>query len=322
MPNSSSLLSTMHFRKLDKWYVEYYLNSRELTSKYEMVKLRTLITPVKRRIKKKDYNGVLPVVSKIVFKTGVIVFRKENKTGMDLLHVKQGDLLVSSINFHQGAVALNTIGDFVCSTHYQTFIINDKKVIPMFLLSVLRSESFISMVSGLKANGIKNESGYDFIGNFEIPLPSIPEQETILKAYYDTLSEAKKNKQAGDDFGANLLYDIQSRVSDLRKENLKLAENTSIIQRVSFTETRRWEVGYILKDGRLEKIHTSFKYPGHSIDELQTESLFGLSVKASVDKKKDMIPVLRMSNVVNGELDFSELKYLPEICAITKKEPQ
>lgn len=322
MPNSSSLLSTMHFRKLDKWYVEYYLNSRELTSKYEMVKLGTLITPVKRRIKKKDYNGVLPVVSKIVFKTGVIVFRKENKTGMDLLHVKQGDLLVSSINFHQGAVALNTIGDFVCSTHYQTFIINDKKVIPMFLLSVLRSDSFISMVSGLKANGIKNESGYDFIGNFEIPLPSIPEQETILKAYYDTLSEAKKNKQAGDDFGANLLYDIQSRVSDLRKENLKLAENTSIIQRVSFTETRRWEVGYILKEGRLEKIHTSFKYPGHSIDELQTESLFGLSVKASVDKKKDMIPVLRMSNVVNGELDFSELKYLPEKCAITKKEPQ
>ena len=60
---------------------------------------------------------------------------------------------------------------------------------------------------------------------------------------------------------------------------------------------------------------------GH-IDELQTESLFGLSVKASVDKKKDMIPVLRMSNVVNGELDFSELKYLPEKCAITKKEPQ
>ena len=35
-----------------------------------------------------------------------------------------------------------------------------------------------------------------------------------------------------------------------------------------------------------------------------------------------MIPVLRMSNVVNGELDFSELKYLPEKCAITKKEPQ
>ena len=76
MASSSSLLSTMHFCKLDKWYVEYYLNSKELTSKYEMIKLGTLITPIKRRIKKKDYDGLLPVVSKIVFKTGVIVFRK------------------------------------------------------------------------------------------------------------------------------------------------------------------------------------------------------------------------------------------------------
>ena len=41
MPNLSSLINNVHFRKLDKWYVEYYLNSRELI-KYEMVKLRTL----------------------------------------------------------------------------------------------------------------------------------------------------------------------------------------------------------------------------------------------------------------------------------------
>lgn len=58
-----------------------------------------------------------------------------------------------------------------------------------------------------------------------------------------------------------------------------------------------------------------------SIHELQTESLFGLSVKASLEQKKEMIPVLRMSNVVNGEIDYSELKYLPLKCATTNKEP-
>ena len=84
MPNSSSLLSTMHFRKLDKWYVEYYLNSRELTSKYEMVKLGTLITPVKRRIKKKDYNGVLPVVSKI----GLTVAPAAINTSCGIEHIR------------------------------------------------------------------------------------------------------------------------------------------------------------------------------------------------------------------------------------------
>ena len=65
----------------------------------------------------------------------------------------------------------------------------------------------------------------------------------------------------------------------------------------------------------------SFKYKSYSIHELQTESLFGLSVKASLEQKKEMIPVLRMSNVVNGEIDYSELKYLPLKCATTNKEP-
>lgn len=101
---------------------------------------------------------------------------------MDLLHVKRGDLLVSSINFHQGAVALNTIGEFVCSTHYQTFIIDEARVIPEYLLRVIRSSSFISVVAGIKANGIKNESGFDFIGGFEIPLPSIYRTEKNIKS--------------------------------------------------------------------------------------------------------------------------------------------
>lgn len=91
MDSSFSLLSTMRFCKLDKWYVEYYLNEKSLESDYDMVKISKLISPVKRRIRKNDYTGVLPIVSKIVFKTGAIVFGKENKTGMDLLLVNKGD---------------------------------------------------------------------------------------------------------------------------------------------------------------------------------------------------------------------------------------
>lgn len=74
MSNSIELLQTIPFCQLDKWYVEYYLNDKILSSKYHMQKLSKLIMPVKRRIKKKEYNGVLPIVSKIVFKTGEILF--------------------------------------------------------------------------------------------------------------------------------------------------------------------------------------------------------------------------------------------------------
>lgn len=289
--------------------------------KFNVQKLSTLITPVKRRIKKADYDGILPVVSKIVFKSGEIIFRKENKTGMDLLYIKKGDLLVSSINFHQGAVAINNIGDFVCSTHYQSFSIDTTSVVPEYLITVLRSKSFINMVAGLKANGIKNESGYDFIGGFGIPVPPIPEQQEILKAYHTTLAEAGDNIAKGDSFSDGLLSDIQSKVSTLKKQEHRIETLEAIMQIIPFAATRRWEVGYILKEGRLEDIYGSFKYKSYSIHELQTESLFGLSVKASLEQKKEMIPVLRMSNVVNGEIDYSELKYLPLKCATTNKEP-
>lgn len=322
MPDFTGLLQTTPFCRLDKWYVEYYLNSKNLDSTFKMQKLSTLIKPIKRRIKKAEYDGTLPVVSKIVFKTGEIIFRKERKTGMDLLYVKKGDLLVSSINFHQGAVALNDIGNFVCSTHYQTFSIDTEAVMPEYLLSVLRSARFISMVAGLKANGIKNESGYDFIGGFEIPVPSIPEQQEILKAYHATLAEADDNIARGNNFSDGLLLDIQSEVSDLKKqEPPKSSAAASIMQIIPFTSTRRWEVGYILKEGRLDNVYGSFKCKSYSINDLQTVSLFGLSVKASPTQKKGMIPVLRMSNVANGEIDYSELKYLPLKCAITDKEP-
>lgn len=320
--NNDSLLLTTRFRKLDKWYVEYFLNNKFLSSSYDMEFLKNLIKPVKRRIKKNDYDGVLPVVSKIVFKSGEIVFRKENKTGMDLLHVKQGDLLVSSINFHQGAVAYNNICDFVCSTHYQTFEINTSRIIPEYLILTLRSPRFVELVSGIKANGIKNESGYDFIGGFEIPLPLLTEQQKILDAYHSKLAEADENVKKGNNYSDGLLLSIQADVSDLKNEIKKDAVYSSILQIIPFTSTRRWEVGYIQKEGRLKTIYSSFKFQEYCINDLQNESLFGLSVKASLDKKKGMIPVLRMSNIINGELDFSELKYLPEDCASTVKEPQ
>ena len=321
MPDFTGLLQTTPFSRLDKWYVEYYLNSKNLDSSFKMQKLSTLIMPIKRRIKKAEYDGTLSVVSKIVFKTGEIIFRKERKTGMDLLYVKKGDLLVSSINFHQGAVALNDIGDFVCSTHYQTFSIDTEAVMPEYLLNVLRSARFISRVAGLKANGIKNESGYDFIGGFEIPVPSVPEQQEILTQYYATLAEADDNIEKGNSFSDGLLFDIQSEVSDLKKQEKDNRSGTSIIEKVPFSAVSRWEVAYILREGKLENVYSSFKYPVYSISQLQKESLFGLSIKASTTQEKGMIPMIRMSNIVDGEIDCSGMKYLPYKCAVTDQEP-
>lgn len=311
----------MPYKLFDKWYVEFYVNQKEYNSDYDMLLLRELIIPVKRVIKKDDYDGTLPIVSKIVFKTGKIIFRQENRTGMDLLYVNKGDLLVSSINFHQGAVALNNTGNFVCSTHYQTFKINNAKVIPEYLVLVLRMPQFIEMIAGIKANGIKNESGYDFIGSFRIPVPSISEQKKLLDEYSNLLNQSYLlNKKANMMFSKRLL-EVQSSVSSYAKKPSANRQEETLLNIVRFTSTDRWEVEYIYKEGIIDAIIDSFNYPSMSIGNLQKEFLFGLSVKASLEQKEGMIPVLRMSNIQNGELHYDELKYLPYDCAVTTKEP-
>lgn len=96
---------------------------------------------------------------------------------------------------------------------------------------------------------------------------------------------------------------------------------TNLVHTISFSDMNRWEVAYILKEGKLEKVYKSFKYPSYEISQLQKESLFGLSSKASLTQKDGMIPMLRMPNIVNGEIDCSQLKYLPKSSATTANEP-
>lgn len=185
-------LKIISFKEVSQWYVEHYMNESKVHSKYPLVPLRELIAPKKNIIKKVEYDGSLPIVEKIVFKTGKVVFREKKVTGMNLYSIQQGDLLISNINFHQGATALNTFGEIAASTHYQPYNINSNKVNPEFIVMVLRSSYFLSIISGKKAQGIKNESGYNFIGSFCIPLPTLKEQQKMVALYKTKIQDAEK----------------------------------------------------------------------------------------------------------------------------------
>ena len=315
------ILAAKKFSVFKDWNIDMILFSKELRSTFPLVKLETILTPRKEKIKPCDIPLDRKIVSKIRFSDGQMSF-KDRVIKNDMYKSQLNDLLVSNINFEKGAFAINVWGEIYASTDYTSYIIDTKKIIPAYLFFTLRCKIFMDYVASVKPKGMKTRARYDFIKNFKIPVPSVPEQQEILTQYHATLAEADDNIAKGDSFSDGLLLDIQSEVSDLKKqESKKTSATESIMQIIPFTSTRRWEVGYIQKEGRLDNVYGSFKYKSYSINDLQTESLFGLSVKASLDQKKGMIPVLRMSNVVNGEIDYSELKYLPLKCAVTDKQP-
>lgn len=147
---------------------------------YPLANLGKLIKEKKQRIRKNEYKNDIDIVDKISFSDGKIHLRKSRETGMDLCIAELNDLIVSKINFHQGAVAINSIGRICCSTHYSVYDINEDEIDPEYLLLVLRSPVFLNKVCGAKSEGIKNESGSEFISEFEFPLPPRELQQEIV----------------------------------------------------------------------------------------------------------------------------------------------
>ena len=324
MDNNIPLLITTHFSSIYQWDVKQFFFAK-IKSKYPIQKLGKHIVHQTTKVQLSDSPNeeftILGVSNKIGMFDANVEIGKRIKQKYHI--VKDNWIAYNPYRINVGSIGIKTPelkGEYI-SPAYVVFSCKDT-IIPEFLWLMMKSNFFNTLIKDSTTGSVRQTLHFEKLADIEAPVPSIDEQKNILSEYHKVLDEVEKNRQLGDDFEDNLLYYIQSSVSDLKKEDLKLTESNSIMQKVSFTATRRWEVGYIFKEGRLEKIYYSFKYPSYSIGQLQIESLFGLSVKASVDQKKDMIPVLRMSNVINGELDFSELKYLPEKCAVTNKEPQ
>jgi len=149
-------------------------------AKYEKEKLGNLMALKREILKLEDFNPDYRIVEKIRFKDGAMILRNDSETGIDLQFAEIGDLLISKINFHQGATAINNYGKVLTSLDYIVYEVERRKAIPSFVHLMVRDKSFIQYVNENKPGGIKGRSKPEFIESLEIPLPSLEEQEAIV----------------------------------------------------------------------------------------------------------------------------------------------
>lgn len=149
-------------------------------AKYEKEKLGNLMSLKREILKLEDFNPDYRIVEKIRFKDGAMILRNDSETGIDLQFAEIGDLLISKINFHQGATAINNYGKVLTSLDYLVYEVDRSKAIPEFVHLMVRDKSFIQYVNENKPGGIKGRSKPEFIETLEIPLPSLDEQNAIV----------------------------------------------------------------------------------------------------------------------------------------------
>ena len=324
MNNKSALLSAVPFSSFSQWDVKQFFFAKIL-SKYPVDKLGKHLIHQTEKIQLSDEPTkeftILGVSNKIgMFDAST---KKGSKINQKYHVVKDNWLTYNPYRINVGSIGIKTpnLKGHYISPAYVVFSCKDT-ILPEYLWLMMKSDFFNKLIKDSTTGSVRQTLHFEKLASIKAPVPSVPDQQKILDTYHSKLVEAEENIKKGDNYSDGLLLSIQADVSDLKNEIKKDAVYSSILQIIPFTSTRRWEVGYIQKEGYLETIYSSFKFQEYCINDLQNKPLFGLSVKASLDKKKGMIPVLRMSNIINGELDFSELKYLPEDCASTVKEPQ
>ncbi|MCV3472845.1 restriction endonuclease subunit S [Campylobacter sp. CNRCH_2014_2849] len=226
------------FKDLSRWDVGYFLGNHAIKTNFKLELLGKILFPRKEKITPNNYDGFTPIVAKIPFNSSTIEYRKEPKTKMDMYAVYKNDLLVSNINFHQGAIAIANKDKVYASTHYQPYIINDTMTMKEYLIIILQHKEFQNYVVTKKIKGIKTESNYKFIKDLQIPLPPLEIQkeivtklQTIKNKIKELQLEEEKNKK-----------DIEAYVYialGLKKPKETAKEK---IFTVSFKNLSRWDI--------------------------------------------------------------------------------
>lgn len=156
-----------------------------MKNSWQKVKLGEILT---ERTEKPDINtilsGEIPIVAKIGFDSGMIQLREQAQTKTNMILIKPGDLVISGINVEKGSVAIYSGENkkpAAATIHYSSYGIKKEKVDPAYLWYFLRCHVFKSILANNLPNGIKTEVKPKRFLPIEILLPSLDEQQRIVR---------------------------------------------------------------------------------------------------------------------------------------------
>lgn len=128
------------------------------------------ILTLRREVLPQDqYHGESDIIGKIRFADGKLFVREERTAETNLQWSEKDDLVISKINFHQGATTVNGIGRILASMDYLSYIVDRSLAHPRYLADLLRHPRFLAMLETNKPGGVKGRSQPDFIEMLAIP---------------------------------------------------------------------------------------------------------------------------------------------------------
>lgn len=298
------------FQLLENWSVQYLIESSFFYNPiYKLVKIGDFLRRSRNQIEIEDAKSYQRVTVKI---NNGGVFPRDVEVGKNIgtkhqYLVKEGQFLMSKIDARNGAFGIVTkeLEGAIVTNDFPVFDVKKEVINPEFLVLITTTKEFVLFAQSC-SSGTTNRQRIDVSAflNVKIPLPTLEEQNQIVEAYNKRIAEAERLEAEAKQLEAGIeeyLFDVLG-IKPLNKKS-----ESQRFQLTHFNIIERWAVDYLNKRIVSSKLLEG-KYPVSTLGKLIDSFQYGLSEKST--KEKSGIPMLRMNNIQNSELNIEVLKYI------------
>jgi type I restriction enzyme, S subunit len=293
------------FRDVVLWDVKRYA-SEKIKSDYPIVKLGLHIQEQSQKLKLYNFPeeefGILGVNNKI----GIFDAYKEKGANINQAYKRMEKhwLAYNPYRVNVGSIGMRTEQhehEFI-SPAYVVFSCK-QTLLPDFLYKLFKTERFNKIINESTTGSVRQNLTIDVLKSLDIALPPIEIQKSLLNEYY------LKSKEAAEQ--DKIAYEKEKEINLYLLDKLGVSlEKTVKRKGITFTKFSmidRWAADYLFNLSSIKGI-TEAKYPAIKIRNLLQSYQYGLSSKAT--EEPIGIPMLRMNNINNSELDIDDLKYI------------
>ena len=156
-------------------------------AKYPMVKLKDYLILNENKIKPNKNPEVNYKVLGVSNETGIFLNEKlqAGDTNQSYFLVEKNEFCYNPYRINVGSIALNTF-DFdnqIISGAYSVFACKEDELNPKYLDALFKSKGFLDYVNDKANGGVRMNFKFEDMEAWEIPLPDIDEQDTIVTQF-------------------------------------------------------------------------------------------------------------------------------------------
>jgi len=246
---NKTYLQFVDFTNVESWSTYSLLGDKlDYTKNYPFVKIGEFLKRNKTQIKVRDEVEYKRPTIKI---NGQGVFIRDKKKGKDIgtknqFLISSGQFLMSKIDARNGAfgVVPEALDGGIITGNFWTFDVDYEKIDPHFLTLITKTKKFQTL-SQTASVGTTNRNYLQEVSflNFKIPLPSVYEQQQILKTYNDKIYQAKALEEKANSLEVEVERYLFDELSIKSQKNIS---NMKGLNFLDFSNIERWGVDYNL----------------------------------------------------------------------------